>query len=106
MLVTLVDAYEGRAYDIPAPDPIQMIKYPIESRGLKRTDLEPYIGNRARLSEILNRRRPLTLNMIRQLSAGLGLPVEVLIETNELAELAGGADPWLSARLDGEGRVT
>ncbi len=84
ILVTLVEVYEEREYAIPAPDPIEAIKYHMESRGLTRRDLEPYIGSRARVSEILNRRRPLTLNMIRELSAGLGLPAEVLIRTYEL----------------------
>jgi HTH-type transcriptional regulator/antitoxin HigA len=88
VLVTLVEAYEEREYPIPAPDPIEAIKYYMESRDLKRRDLEPYIGSRARVSEIMNRRRPLTLNMIRQLSTGLGMPAEALIGTYELEEPA------------------
>ena len=91
VLVTLVEAYEEREYAIPAPDPIEAIKYHMESRGLKRRDLEPFIGSRARVSEILNRRRPLTLNMIRQLSAGLGMPAEGLIRNYELEESAAAA---------------
>jgi HTH-type transcriptional regulator/antitoxin HigA len=86
VLATLVEDYEDRFYSIPNPDPIEAIKYFMESRGLERRDLEPYIGSRARVSEILNRRRPLTLNMIRQLSTGLGLPAEILIETYDLEE--------------------
>jgi len=80
VLVTLVEAYEERHYAIPAPDPIEMISYFMESRGLTRRDLEPYIGSRGRVSEVLNRKRPLTLEMIRRLHEGLGIPAEVLIQ--------------------------
>jgi HTH-type transcriptional regulator/antitoxin HigA len=65
---------------IAPPDPIEAILYMIESRGLSRRDLEPFLGNRARVSEILNRRRPLTLEMIRRLHYGLRIPAEVLIQ--------------------------
>ena len=58
----------------------------MDSRGLTRKDLEPYIGSRARVSEILNRKRPLSLNMIRRLEAGLGIPAETLIQSYALAE--------------------
>jgi len=58
----------------------------MESRGLSRRDLEPYIGSRGRVAEILNRRRPLTLEMIRRLHAGLGMPVDVLIQPYEAGE--------------------
>jgi len=84
VLVTLVEAFEAKHYDIPPPDPIEAIKYYMESRGLSRRDLEPYIGSRARVSEILNRRRPLSLRMIRNLEAGLGIPAEILIRPCEL----------------------
>ena len=84
VLVALVEAYEAKHYDIPPPDPIEAIKYHMESRGLSRRDLEPYIGSRARVSEILNRRRPLSLRMIRNLEAGLGIPAEILIQPYEL----------------------
>ena len=86
ILATLVAAYEERVYPLANPDPIEAIKYFMESRGLDRKDLEPFIGSRARVSEILNRRRPLTLNMIRQLNTGLGMPAEVLIENYVLVE--------------------
>ncbi len=79
VLVTLVEAYEDEHYSIPDPDPIEAINYFIESRGLSRKDLEPYIGSRARVSEILNRKRPLTLNMIRKLNMELGISADVLI---------------------------
>jgi HTH-type transcriptional regulator/antitoxin HigA len=84
ILVTLVEAYESQHYPVALPDPIEAIKYWMESRGLSRRDLEPYIGTRARVSEILNRKRQLSLNMIRKLEAGLGIPAEVLIQPYEL----------------------
>lgn len=80
VLTTLVEAYEERHYSIPMPDPIEAIAYHMESRGLTRRDLEPFIGSRARVSEILNRKRPLTMEMIRNLHKGLGIPAEVLIQ--------------------------
>jgi HTH-type transcriptional regulator / antitoxin HigA len=80
VLTTLVEAYEERHYSIPAPDPIEAILYHMESRGLTRRDLESYIGTRARVSEVLNRKRPLTMEMIRNLHKGLGIPAEVLIQ--------------------------
>lgn len=83
VLTTLVEAYEDKHYNIPLPDPIEAIKYHMESRGLSRRDLEPYIGSRARVSEILNRKRPLSIEMIRRLHAGLGIPAEVLIQPYE-----------------------
>ena len=80
ILVTLVEAYEAEHYPIPAPDPIAMILHVMNARGLTRRDLEPYLGSRARVSEVLNRRRPLSLEMIRKLQAGLGLPADVLVQ--------------------------
>ena len=80
VLVTLVEAYEEKHYSIPKPDPIEAILYHMESRGLTRRDLQPYIGSRARVSEVLNRKRPLTMEMIRNLHKGLGIPAEVLIQ--------------------------
>jgi len=84
VLATLVEAYEDEHYDIPAPDPVEAILYYMESRGLTRADLEPYIGSRARVSEILNRKRPLTLAMIQRLNR-LGIPAETLIQPYEVA---------------------
>lgn len=80
VLTTLAEAYEDHHYNIPLPDPIEAIRYHMESRGLSRADLEPYIGNRARVSEVLNRKRPLSLEMIRRLHTGLGIPADVLIQ--------------------------
>lgn len=80
VLLTLVEAYEDEHYAIPAPDPIEAINYFMESRGMTRADLEPFIGSRARVSEILNRKRPLTLSMIQRLHSKLGIPAEVLVK--------------------------
>ena len=80
VLTTLVETYEDKHYSIPEPDPIEAIHYYMESRGLSRKELEPYIGSRARVSEILNRKRPLTLKMIRNLYTGLGISAEILIK--------------------------
>ena len=80
ILATLVDAYEDARYDLPAPDPIEAIHYHLESRGLTRRDLEPYMGSRARISQILNRQRALSLGTIRKLHQGLGISAEVLLQ--------------------------
>jgi HTH-type transcriptional regulator/antitoxin HigA len=77
---TLVESYEEKHYRITIPDPIEAIFYCMESRGLSRSDLEKYIGSRARVSEVLNKKRALTMEMIRNLHKGLGIPAEVLIQ--------------------------
>ena len=84
VLTTLVEAYEDKHYSIPMPDPIDAILYHVESRGLSRRDLEPYIGSRARVSEVLNRKRPLTMEMIRNLHRELGIPAEILIQPYDM----------------------
>jgi HTH-type transcriptional regulator / antitoxin HigA len=86
ILMMLVEAYEAEHYPIPDPDPIELILHVMDARGLTRRDLEPYLGSRARVSEILNRRRPLSLEMIRKLQAGLGLPADVLVQPYKLQE--------------------
>jgi HTH-type transcriptional regulator / antitoxin HigA len=88
ILTTLIEAYEERHFAIPLPDPIEAILYFVESRGLSRRDLEPFIGARARVSEVLNRKRPLTIGMIRKLHTGLGIPAEVLIQPYSSEESA------------------
>lgn len=85
ILVTLVEVYEDQHYSIPDPDPIEALNYYMESRGLSRKDLEPYIGSRARVSEVLNRRRPLTLKMIQKLNMDLGISADVLITSYSTA---------------------
>jgi HTH-type transcriptional regulator / antitoxin HigA len=84
VLATLVEAYEAKHYPIPTPDPIELLRHVMESRGITRKDLEPMIGTRARVSEVLNRTRPLTLAMIRRLSESLNLPAHVLVKEYEL----------------------
>ena len=84
VLVTLVEAYEARHFPILPPDPIAIIEYYLNQRGLTRRALEPYLGSRARVSEILNRRRPLSLQMIRRLQSGLGIPADLLVQPYEL----------------------
>lgn len=79
LLTALVEIYERKHHPILPPDPIEALLYHVESRGLTRRDLEPYLGSRARVAEVLNRRRALTIEMIRRLHQGLGLPAEVLI---------------------------
>ena len=87
VLTTLVEAYEEQHFAIPAPDPIEAVLYHMESRGLTRKDLELYIGHRARVSEILNRKRPLTLRMIQRLHSELGVPAEVLLKPYQLQNI-------------------
>ncbi|MDH4098990.1 MAG: transcriptional regulator [Nitrospirota bacterium] len=84
ILITLVEAYEEKNQPVLPPDPVEAILYHMESRGLTRSDLEPYIGSRARVSEVLNRRRPLSIEMIRRLHQGLGIPLESLIQPYQL----------------------
>ena len=100
VLSTLVEAYEKEHYPVPLPDPIEAIKYFLESRSLSRADLEPFIGTRARVSEILNRKRPLTLRMIRRLEAGLGIPAKVLIQEYDLDSSEESVDSVLISWFD------
>lgn len=88
VLSMLVEAYEKANFPIAAPDPVEFLQYAMETRGLTRKDLEQYIGPRGRVSDILNRVRPLTLEMIRRLSSGLGLPATVLIKDYPLRKEA------------------
>jgi len=80
VLVTLVEAWERQHYPLGFPDPIEAIKYHMDQNGLQPRDLIPFIGSRNRVHEVLNRRRSLTLNMIRRLHDGLGIPAESLIK--------------------------
>jgi HTH-type transcriptional regulator / antitoxin HigA len=79
VLATLIDAYENERYPMDPPDPIEAIKFRMEQQGLSRKDLEDIIGTRTRIAEVLNRRRGLSINMIRRLNQKLGIPAEVLI---------------------------
>jgi HTH-type transcriptional regulator/antitoxin HigA len=84
VLVTLVQAWEEKHYPIDPPDPIEAIMFAMEQRGLTRRDLESFIGSRARVAEVLNRKRSLTLAMIRRLNAGLKIPADVLIRQSPM----------------------
>jgi HTH-type transcriptional regulator/antitoxin HigA len=79
ILATLVDSYEARHHAIDAPDPIAAIQFRMEQQGLTRKNLEPLIGSRARVSEVMTRRRSLTLAMIRRVRSELGISADVLI---------------------------
>lgn len=83
LLATLVEAWEAVRVPIEAPDPIGAILFMMEQKQLSRRDLQPAIGSRARVAEVLNRRRPLTLPMIRALSRALDIPADVLIQPYE-----------------------
>ncbi|MGS1117745.1 helix-turn-helix domain-containing protein [Castellaniella sp. UC4442_H9] len=79
VLTTLVQAYEAKNFPIDLPDPVEAIKFRMEQAGLTAKDLEPMIGQRNRVYEVLNRKRSLTLPMIWRLHKGLGIPAENLI---------------------------
>jgi HTH-type transcriptional regulator/antitoxin HigA len=79
VLATLVDAYEARHFTIDPPDPIEAIKFRMEQQGLTRKDLEPLIGTRTRIAEVFNRKRDLSITMIRRLHQALGISADVLI---------------------------
>ena len=84
VLVTLVEAYEAQYHVIEAPDPIALVRFAMEQRGLKRSALEPMIGTRGRVSEVLTRQRSLSLAMIRKLKVGLDLPADALVKSYPL----------------------
>lgn len=79
VLATLIDAYEAEHFPIDPPDPIEAIRFRMEQQGLSRKDLEPLIGTRTRVAEVMNRRRNLSIAMIRRLHETLGISLEVLI---------------------------
>jgi len=79
VLATLMDAYEAEHHPMDPPDPVEAIKFRMEQQHLSRKDLEPLIGTRTRVAEILNRRRSLSISMIRRLHDSLGISAEVLI---------------------------
>ncbi len=79
VLVTLIEAYENKHYPISPPDPVEAIKFRMEQQGLTLRDLEVYIGPSGRVSEVLNRKRPLSLRMVKRLHDGLRIPYESLL---------------------------
>jgi HTH-type transcriptional regulator/antitoxin HigA len=80
VLALLIDDYEEAHYPVSLPDPIEAIKFRMEQQGLRQKDMVPYLGSQSRASEVLNRKRPLSLTMIRALHRGLGIPAEVLLQ--------------------------
>lgn len=79
VLVTLVEAYEAKQHPMDPPDPIEAILFRMEQQGLTRKDLEGIIGTRTRIAEVLNRKRSLSIDMIRRVHQRLGISAEVLI---------------------------
>jgi HTH-type transcriptional regulator/antitoxin HigA len=88
VLATLIDVYEAAHYPVDPPDPIEAIKFRMEQQGLSRKDLEPLIGTRTRVAEVLNRRRSLSIGMIRRLHKKLGISAEVLIRPSRREQAA------------------
>ncbi len=80
LLLLLIDNYEAQAFPIGLPDPISAIRFRMDQQDLGPKDLVPYIGSKSKVSEVLSGRRPLSLTMIRNLVAGLGLPADVLLQ--------------------------
>ena len=80
LLVYLVRQFEADQYPIGLPNPIEAIKFRMDQQGLKQADLVPFMGNKSKVSEVLSRKRPLSLSMIRKLHNGLGIPADVLLQ--------------------------
>jgi HTH-type transcriptional regulator/antitoxin HigA len=80
LLVTLVELYEDKKYPIDIPDPIEAIKFRMEQMSLNQQALVPYIGSKSKVSEVINKKRPLSLSMMRALHKGLGIPAEILLQ--------------------------
>jgi len=88
VLATLIDAYEAQHYPMDPPDPIEAIRFRMEQQGLTRKDLEPMIGPRNRVADVLNRKRGLSIEMIRRLHDNLGISAEVLIRPSRQDQTA------------------
>ena len=88
VLATLIDAYEAQHNPMDPPDPIEAIRFRMEQQGLTRKDLEPLIGHRGRVAEVLGRKRGLSIEMIRNLHDKLGIPAEVLIRPVRIEDAA------------------
>src|SRR5215207_4301155 len=91
VLATLIDAYEAAHFPVDPPDPIEAIRFRMEQQGLTRKDLEPLIGTRTRVAEVLNRKRNLSIGMIRRLHETLGIPAEMLIRPTRRPRRVGNA---------------
>ncbi len=88
LLSLIVSKYEDEHYHIDMPDPVEAIKFRMEQEGLSQKDLVQYIGSKSKVSEVLNRKRSLSINMIRNLSKGLGISAEVLLKESTVQKSA------------------
>ena len=99
VLVTLIEAYEEKHHPVLPPEPVEAIIHQMESQGLSRNDLIPIFGSRARVSEILNKKRSLSINMIRKLQKNLNISAEILIRPYNLQSKGNGngvrLDKWV-----------
>jgi HTH-type transcriptional regulator/antitoxin HigA len=84
LLGMVIERYESQHYPFEEPDPIDMIEFEMDQRGLRQKDLIPYLGSKSRVSEILNRKRKLTLKMMRNLNEAYGIPLELLVRDYDL----------------------
>ena len=84
----LVEKYEEEHFPIAAPDPIEAIRFRMEQAGLAPADLQPFMQSKSKVSEVMNRKRPLSLSMIRALHRGLQIPAEVLVQESQAPYLA------------------
>lgn len=84
ILATLVEAYEEKHFPIESPDPIAAIEHCMEALGFTRKDLEPILGSKSRVSEVLNKKRKLSMDMVRNLNEKMGIPAQALIKDYEL----------------------
>lgn len=88
VLITLVSAYEKEHYPVEAPDPIEALKHVMEAKGLEVKDMIPLLGSRSKVSEVMNKKRSLSLSMIRKLNHVLHIPADLLVKEYELAKVA------------------
>lgn len=88
VLATLMDVYEAKHHPMDPPDPVEAIRFRMEQQGLTRKDLEPMIGPRNRVADVLNRKRSLSIEMIRQLHDRLGISADVLIRPSRFDKVA------------------
>ena len=84
LVVALIEMYETKHFPVENPSPVEAIKFRMDQMGLSQKDLVPFIGSKSKVSEVLSGIRPLSLNMIRNLSAGLNIPLEILIQRKEM----------------------
>lgn len=99
VLALLIERYEEERYPIDPPDPIEAIKFRMEQQGLRNKDLIPYIGSASKVTEVLNGKRPLSINMIRRLSEGLGISAQVLIREPQQKSIENPEIDWLAFPL-------